>query len=1542
MESDTVPSTPLSAQEPTPETEYESRIANLESAPTQSTSEYFSWRQLADISGRLPELSEQFGAQTAVCMGDYVGLGTERGSVVVTDYLGRVKAVLGSQATAAYGAVSALAFSADHMALVVGYAQGFVVVWDWVKGTTVSVSRPLQASDKPDAAGHPGGIAITCVGFVGASKHRYISGSGGGHVLYHHIVRRLLTTMSTSQLGEPGAGVLFEAAALPRGSYESVTDDLGLVAILTDASLTIIKTRHGVEQQYRVSFQPGATKSPMRRTVARRPYAGCVSWQPAQQFSRTATSTDPSETDYTLPKLVYTWGARIFVVAVQLDFDVSGNGTALGNAEPRVWFERVLEWAAVEDVVFCRWLDANTLLYMTQSQRMFVFEAEFTQETEVSTTPPGSIAGRAWATLATGVEAEPSYAAVMGVFRRRLFALCGAASLYVGRLLAWAERLDLLVEQGQLVDAITLATGFYQERTGQVVVGLPRSLRPGDASQKRRQALVGSRLAELMRHALRSTLGGEYEQQSHFSRQHVTDAEARALASACVQACLALGDMHILFGDVFESYAAEPAWQFVFLETVEPFILSGEITRLTPQVLNAMVDSFGTTPALVRRLGEVLMGLNLNPGEFDVDRVLSSCRTHHLWRTFARVWLGMGDPITPIASIIAAATEHEHNASATDAAFDDEAPGVVIFDYLDMVIRGRHYPDAQPMKPQARAEKYSTLVAQLLFPPVETALARGSVHQTFRTLLSLIGLDTDRLLDTLRHILSDPFAGYINLIVKPPSPQADMNSDRMLRRASQVKSLLQIVVDALYALTMAAYADQASDIMTTRQIGQLASFALTLYATRFPLVYLADATVSEWSDVLLNLKDASTRVEREDAFELLFRLSPPPSYSAYIDRVRGAGFFRVLEHIYRTLEQFEDALRTFLDHPDFTQHRAVFPAIRELGANKQQNALESIHRFVQANAAELVEVDADSFVETVGAVAVLDHDAIIDTLRTQPQLQFAYMRALLDPAPGLHPVPAPDTDERLPPNIGLLDEQHVVVYPFRSLVPDDSLLTNRFPQALHERYLELMCQYSPGGVLPYLRQHVDLTPEPFRLAYVQEVCGQHDISDGLVWALVRLGDFSGALQTLLQQTDRETASIRAAVPDGQGPGAAQSGAAQSGSGPEQASLNEADSERLLDHLRIAEHSISGCVGVCKSALARLGKDADPQTSNQPGSPDSRSQSEYRALVSAQLCDLWLALLRSALGYLHATNRTLDALPVGVAPETREAWLLVSKRQRWMLQSVLDALIFAASPASSFISLRTIIQQLIATGAGGAAADTNEKQTGGAETTEKQHNATDKPADTSKRQSGAARSLDITEIQHLLAVAVSAYKTEAQLMALTNVLVDYDLFTTFAQLVRSQKQGWRVPADSAQASASYAPAALSTEELSCAKCRMPLFTDQRQERVMATLRSQITQYYESSSLRVLDLHIFEDRSAQWQWMKLRTASPYDKYLGGSSAHAGAAASDEQSVLFKCGHGFHRRCMPGLADLGLAAGSTPVPECLQCADRSSSAHRNGAIG
>lgn len=1508
-QSSVTPSTPpLSLQDSTPEAEYESRIANLTSAPAQCTTDYFSWRQLTDLSQKMLEHEEKYGAVTASYMGDCVVLGTEHGIVLVMDYLGRVKAALGkggSQTTASFGSVSSVAFSADYTALVAGYSLGHVAVWDWVKGTTISVSRPLTDNDSPDIVGHPEGTAVMFVGFISASKHRYISAGAAGHVFYHHIVRRLLTTMNTIQLTSPGediigGDVLFEATSLPYGKYPCPADGMGLVAVLTSDNLSIYKTRHGVERQYKLTYQQLTQSSNLettrahRRVFTKRPYAGSACWLPAFALGKSNNTSEEDQPDYSPPQLAFSWGDTITVLTVNFDHNVAPNGAPLflsavsaglgqkmdRSSLVRTKFTPFLSWNAVEDVVFCRWIDINTLLYMTQSQRMFVLETVPKQETEICSAPPGTIGGHPWATLATGVEAEASYASAISVYKRRMFTICGTSnntslSVYTGRLLTWSERLTILMDQGQLINAIALAVGFYRGQTAQITVGLPKSQQQqqqnlgDDSAISRRQTLVGRKLVELIRESLKQTFSRRQQQQQVVP---LSDSVVRSLASVCVEACLAIDNQALLFGEIYDRYAARSKRHLIFLEVLEPYILSGKITHLPPQTLNAMVDSYGTTPQLVRRLGELLSCLQLSPGEFDIDRVLSSCRRHRLWRTFARVWLSMGDPIAPVTSILSSAVEGNDE---DELAEDSETPAVVIFEYLDMVVRGRYYPDGKAIKPQSLAEKYSTMATELILPPVDTNVVGQSssttiLRSTYQMLLALLDLDTRRMLATLDGVIRDPFTGYINLIIRPPASKngtveskGDGNDGggRSLRRASQVKTFLQIVVDTMFVLTTRSSTQEDGKLLSKQQVGLLSSFALTLYATRFPLIYLTDECLSQWTQLLLQLDDDSTREEREDAFDMVFKLSPPSSYADYIERTRNAGFFRVLEYIYHALGQYKEALQTYLDNSDYKSRRSVFIAIRELASKPTAGVMPGIKAFVEANAVELTEIDAQVFVDAVDSMAELEHDPILEVLSAQnSQTQLAYLRALLDPAV-TSSTSTPDTvnvDERLPPNIGLSDEQHMVVYPFRSLIPDSKQQGNKHPQAYHERYLELLCQFKPGDVLEYLKRYADSAPEPFRLTYVQTICERHGVSDGLVWTLQRLGDFSGALATLLAAIGQVDGSIRSMI-------------LLEISNDTDEGISDADKERLTEQLATMERNANGCVSVCRAALSKFSKDAEAVATNT--ATTAKVQNDYQVQVCSQLCDLWLALLSKTLGYLHSTNRALDDSAGKDMVAKQQAWELVYKRQRWMLHHVLDALISAASSASSLISLRQIIQQLILTSG-----------------------TKDEDGDGAKQE----RSLEIAEIQHLVATAVSSYKTEAQLMELTNVLVDYDLFTIFAQLMRSRKQGWMVQS-----------ASKATDSLCCNQCGQPLFVDQRQEQAMAEMRKQTTQYFGTNSLRVLDLHVFEDQSAQWQWIKLRNASAaYDDQAAAAAKKSrrstSAGGGSGRVILFKCGHRYHQGC------------------------------------
>ncbi len=63
--------------------------------------------------------------------------------------------------------------------------------------------------------------------------------------------------------------------------------------------------------------------------------------------------------------------------------------------------------------------------------------------------------------------------------------------LYVGTLLSWADRILALVQSGDFLEAIALATSFYNKTSSQTILGLPDD-------EESRHAIVGEKLMELL------------------------------------------------------------------------------------------------------------------------------------------------------------------------------------------------------------------------------------------------------------------------------------------------------------------------------------------------------------------------------------------------------------------------------------------------------------------------------------------------------------------------------------------------------------------------------------------------------------------------------------------------------------------------------------------------------------------------------------------------------------------------------------------------------------------------------------------------------------------------------------------------------------------------------------------------------------------------------------------------------------------------------------------------------------------------------------
>ena len=249
------------------------------------------------------------------------------------------------------------------------------------------------------------------------------------------------------------------------------------------------------------------------------------------------------------------------------------------------------------------------------------------------------------------------------------------------------------------------------------------------------------------------------------------------------------------------------------------------------------------------------------------------------------------------------------------------------------------------------------------------------------------------------------------------------------------------------------------------QLGQLASFLSRLMTRSSSILVTADL----FTEVLDRLtEDAGLREERQTA--LLDILSPDDSAWKHFHlehletRSRSAGFYRVLERLFERQERTDEILDCYL--LDEGRQSLVFGWL----ARTRVSETVLLHRLRR-----LLELDS---VKLSSLVLQYSDGSTQNSLLQQILVE--------------------------------LDQEPGTLYTFLH-----SVVTQTHPtlhQSLYSRHLQLMCELHPEEVVHHLtnKDH----HEEYDLAEALSLCSQHDIVEGQVYVLERLGRPRDAFQLL--------------------------------------------------------------------------------------------------------------------------------------------------------------------------------------------------------------------------------------------------------------------------------------------------------------------------------------------------------------------------------------------------------------------------------------------
>ncbi|OTB05637.1 hypothetical protein M426DRAFT_319623 [Hypoxylon sp. CI-4A] len=1060
------------------------------------------WTKLKKLNGQaFSEAGKRnFGSPTCIAVSASIVLGTSKGIILMFDYNQNLKMIIGPGTKAVEsGPITAVAISADYTTIAGGHASGDIFTWD-----TSRVSRPflhIPPLESPQSQnrtmdGHLPNVSVTHLGFLGTRHTALVSADDRGMAFSHLATRgtgSLGRTVKTARiLGRypdappPSSGKTLKPSTvlafspLPLGNVEQTTDSMGLTAMLTPYLLVIVSTTPIAQTQH---------KSARPKDVA--PHSamtGCLAWFPAVKLKVPDPSTGSTMSKV---KLVYCWSNVLTVL------DVDEIPSEDKDKPPILKFKARSRWKCEEAIVAVQWLSRSVLTVLTITQRLIVLEDRSMRMTEafdlihkyiyhadLFSNQLHSLVEQLDEddTTMHGVVADAFYMSLKA-YKGRIF-LLGFNDVSIGALSNWADRLIALMENGDYIGAIQLATSYYTGDANKLTVGLPE-----DTTSRHR--MVRDKVMEIMSASLKYAFGQRQKNKSSVDDQHL-----RQLSETCFIACQSLGDIDFLFDEMYEWYE-EGGVEGIFLEVLEPYVLEKTISIIPPTAVKAMVTHY-VSKGWESRLEEMIC--HMETATLDIDQITTLCKQHGLYDALIYVWnQALSDYITPLIDLLTLLIPLVQMDSQTtsQSLMEDEHYGVnalKMFPYLSYTLTGRIYPTGESMSDEvalkAKAEIYWFLFSgkRIAWPKGSNKIFRTRPTQTdepsFPYLRLILQYDAPSFLSSLNEAFEDSFLN--------DSQEKQLNGGT--KKDLPEEQIFGLTVDRQYVVTILL------EIMNPNDFAPEDTIYLDMFIARnlpkFPqYLLIPGSTLDKVLAGLCNYPGMDLAEDAQLSAEYLLSIYQPPDISAMIPLFKKACFYRILKRIYRNDKQYAKLLEVYFEDPE--DQEETFGCIAEclqsrVGSTKRQ--VQEVQDVIKQHSRELVELDPVQAAQTLATYAPELHRFVLDSLEEGSELQFTYLGALLEPdseAAGTSEHPA-----------STLDRDFI------------------------EQYVQLMCRYDSSHVSDYVGivQATNL-----RLDKLLPIMEDTGVIDAVVILMAREGQVQDAMGRLTKHLETLESALQGLV-----------------------------------------------------------------------------------------------------------------------------------------------------------------------------------------------------------------------------------------------------------------------------------------------------------------------------------------------------------------------------------------------------------------------------
>ncbi|NXA41332.1 VPS8 protein, partial [Eudromia elegans] len=921
---------------------------------------------LKGISAQIVSAADKVdaGLPTAIAASNLIAVGTSHGLALVFDQNQALRLCLGSTAIGAqYGAISALSINNDCSRLLCGFAKGQITMWDLASGKLL---RSIT-----DA--HPPGTAILHIKFTDDPTLAICNDSGGS--VFELSFKRVMGVRTCESRclfsGSKGEVCCIEPL---HAKVELRDHPITQYSLLAMASLTKILVI-GLKPSLKVWMTfPYGRMDPSSVPL--------LAWH----FVAVQNSVNPM--------LAFCRGDVVHFLLVKRD----DSGAIHVTKQKQLHLHY--------DLINFTWINSRTAVLLDSVEKLHVIDRQTQEELETIEISEVQLVYNSshFKSLATGGNVSEALALVGEKACYQSISSCGGQIFYLGTksvhvmtLRSWRERVDHLLKQERLTDALALAWSFYEGKA-KAVVGLT-----GDTSK--RKAVVADRMVEILLHYADRTLKKCPDQgKIQVMEQHFQD-----MVPVIVDYCLLLQRTDLLFNQIYDKMSENSVAKGIFLECLEPYILSDKLMGITAQVMKDLLLHFQDRNRL-ENMEACIVHMDIT--SLDIQQVVLLCWENHLYDAMIYVYnSGMNDFISPMEKLYKViAPPLNAGKSLSD---EQVVMGNKLLVYISCCLAGRAYPLGdipEDLVPLVKNQVFEFLI--------RLHSAEGSVdEEIYPYVRTLLHFDTREFLN----VLALTFEDFKN--DKQAVEYQQRIVDILLKVMVENSDFTPSQVGCLFTFLARQLAKPNNTLFVNRTLFDQASlthanFSILVQVLEFLCSPDDDSRHSERQQVLLELLQAGGIVQFEE--------------NRLIQMAEKAEFYQICEFMYERELRYDKIIDCYLRDP--MRKEEVFNYIHNIlsmpgysAEEKQsvwQKALDHMEELLFLNPCKAADLVAIHFSEQI--------ERIITSLQDQ-FLLFQFLRSLLDPREGI--------------NQDLL----------------------HLPPYVTEQFIELLCRYRPEQVLETLK-----------------------------------------------------------------------------------------------------------------------------------------------------------------------------------------------------------------------------------------------------------------------------------------------------------------------------------------------------------------------------------------------------------------------------------------------------------------------------------------